>query len=429
MKILKYQLISCIEGFSTGLFVYLCLLYSSLITGHYGSIIYVLPFIIAYALSKSSLVLFEQIDIVHTPFKALIILSLALLLGSFLGLFHNHIAYILSSILIGVAAYSYSSIFNTCKSILLQKNKWPFEKSGLHSIYWIILLLIIFLITMQISPSASFGVFLILSLISLLFSIQLYNIDDTNCFSISKNKPDHRNILLNCIIFFSFIFCIVSLREFSSSLILLASFIILLMFVNHLIKNQSIKHYRKITMFVGAIQTYLILFHIIQYTLEKNKLLLISTYILILACLIVAIFLTSKISFNNLILILIIGITISLIPYGNLIGLILSLFSISCINNQLNIAYQKDIGNFFRMKKTKDFSFGGLIAQLGLLITKIVISIIKFGNLSLLNDYIFRIKHLNINNIFYFINIIFTTVFIIIFLLLYKNKFNEGEIK
>lgn len=81
------------------------------------------------------------------------------------------------------------------------------------------------------------------------------------------------------------------------------------------------------------------------------------------------------------------------------------------------------------MKKTKDFSFGGLIAQLGLLITMIVISIIKFGNLSLLNDYIFRIKHLNINNIFYFINIIFTTVFIIVFLLLYKNKFNEGEIK
>lgn len=425
------QFIACIEGFTTGLFIYMCIIFSAMIAHHYGNIKYALPFTIAYALSKAILILFDHLNIVYRPFQTFIGLSLCLVLGSFSGIMMNPFWDMISGIFIGISASVCSPIINTCKNLFMEQKKWEYPKSGLYSIVWMVVLLVLFLLTIKMNFRYTFVLLSILSLMTLALSYYFYHKKKVDHIHIQR-PPKTRRVyaaMVNFVFLFVVIFFVISLREFFNSVILLSCGILVLLAANYLLQQRKYwTHYQKVSLFIGSMQTYLIFSNIINFSLTQEKMKLVLTYILTLICIIAAIFIARKISKNTLYFLLIGGLLITVFFRGNLIGYTFSLLAISCINNRLNAHYAKDYSLFYRIKKAKDFSIGGIISQLFLLMMIIISSLLFNHNLSLLTDYIFRIHNTEANFIFTIINLVFTVAFLwILYLLRCKNKEKSGS--
>lgn len=388
---IKKELISLLESFIMMLFIISCIVFAFLTKGHYGSLVYALPFILTYGCSKAMLFLITETGKVKNPFKLFLILAGFLLLGS-LCLLDEHLdMFLISASLIGFTTSTLNLLLTTCKEILIKDNKLVKSKPNPIMILGniIIILVIYFLL---FSQHFRYGVYLLIASSICVFIYGLYfNYLATD----QKAVFDSINIkkaVLPVIIIFVATLVIIALREINNPLLIIIGVVLLLAIMITFIFNFfKLAHHHRITMLSGSITSFIIIYNFIKYSFEGNYIALIGLIFMMLIAMMVSAMLANKLSLKQWIIITIIGLIISCIPHCVHLGIAIALVSNSCIGNLVNDCYIKETDSInYRFEKSKYVTIGSLLQQLILLVSLVIVSMLLYQNHDLLSAFIYR---------------------------------------
>lgn len=403
------------------------LFFSYLFLNHLDVTYFIMPFILFYSLSKSGVFLLRGLGIVNNFFRIILIGMFSALLGSFLMILNRcflnyYFLYDICAILIGLGLSCYPATYLTIKDILIKQNKWPLNNSLLLALP----LDFIFILCSRLLIKNYYNYFLIIFFIYLivilisLFKLKtIFKIEGSQATFI-KNTQEYINTLVFILVFLLSLltrFIMQSPKNFIIPIII--TIIIIIIFSLHY-KKRKPKYFLP-TLWFGGIQSYLIIYTIIFFTVIGNYQMINFAYLLFVAAILLAvsfnIVFNPNIKVKTCIMLIILSSFFILFKKTYLIGLFIVTFLGTIGSIQTQKYYLNDfkiITNEKRFMRYRFLNIGSIVMQALIIILLIILSsVFKYNRLIILINYALHHSDNSLSHIIY-ISIIINWILIII---------------